>query len=266
MENTICKDRKPFIYDGTFEGWLHGGHRFLLKNGAMMPDKEFRIYAGIGPDPREMGQDVEMRKYSGLVYVEPCVFGIELESWLKACDFWNPYVEKALRMARKLHGEQKRDDGSPYLEQHIYPVTLTILKTIRLRHIHRSPVITPQDMIIAALLHDALEDTDVKEIKIIDEFGENVYEMIKVLTKKRPWEKNYSMEDYIKRLNSSDFRIRMIKLADRMNNLFCLQYTTEEKRKWYIDDTIKYYLPLAKNTSRYFYIWMKRVLKSMNAL
>ena len=260
MENTTCKDGEPFIYDGTFEGWLHGGHHFLLKNGAMMPEKGWRIYAGIGPDPRKLEEN------RNVVYVEPCVLEIELKSWLKACDFWNPYIEEALMLAKELHSEQKRDDGSPYLEQHIYPVALTILKTIKLGYIYASPRITSRDMIITALLHDALEDTDVEESKIICEFGENVYKMIKVLTKKRPWEENYDIEEYMRRLNSSSIHTRIIKLADRMNNLFCLQYTSEEKRRWYIEDTVKYYLPLAKNTSKYFYIWMRRVLKSMNSL
>jgi len=226
MVNTPCKDREPFIYDGTFEGWLHGGHYFLLKHGAMMPEEDWRIYVGIGPDPRKLegGRNV--------VYVEPCVLEIELKSWLKACDFWDSLVEKALGMARKLHGEQKRDDGSPYLEQHIYPVTLTVLKTLELEHVYPSLGISSRDMIIAALLHDSLEDTDVEDTKIIREFGENVYKMIKYLTKKRLWEENYDMEEYMKRLKSSSTQTRIIKLADRMNNLFCLQYTTEKKRKW----------------------------------
>ncbi len=279
MHKWVC-DRSIFMYDGTFEGWLHGGHYFVVKVGATpYTYKSGGVYTGIGPDPCEGREDMCNNSRSpdswwnfrcGKIWVEPCMEEIELASWIQAVRLYEDRVEEAMKLAREVHNEQRRDNGAPYLEQHIYPVTLTVLRAFNQRVPNRRRPIKviegdkrQKDTLIAALLHDSLEYSHIKEEKLKDEFGENVYRMVKILTKKRPWETEYDEHEYYDRLMSAPIDALTVKFAERVNNLFSLQYTSEEERKKYIEETKEHYLPMAKERSQYFYLWLQEVLNSM---
>ncbi len=276
----LCKVSLPPFFKGSFEDWLHGGHYFLVKVGAMMPLPTDEVYLGIGPHPCK-GERWD-NSLCNVIWVEPCVYEADLVALLRAERMWNERVERAIEIAKEVHGDQKRDDGSPYLQQHVYPVTVTVL---RIRRLLRSQVKeyrelfpdndiwrinrcisknTREKMVLAALLHDVLEDSDLDEDVLLREFGDEVYYMVRMLTKKRPGE-NYDEGEYYQRLMNAPRETRMVKLADRMNNLFCLQYTSKEKRQRYIKETIEHYLPLAAKTSAYFHLWMYKTLKQMEA-
>jgi len=282
MHKWVC-NRSTFMYDGTFDGWLHGGHYFVVKVGATpYTYKGGGIYTGIGPDPCNGRKDMLYTSRSpeswwhfrcGKIWVEPCMEKIELDSWIKAARLYDVRMEKAMKIARDVHSEQRRANSAPYLEQHIYPVTLTVLRAFnqRIPNYHRPIRVIEgderqKDTLIAALLHDSLEHSHLKEYVLKDEFGENVYRMVKILTRKRPWEANCNELEYYKRLRSAPIEALTIKLAERMNNLFCLQYTSEDKRKRYIKETKEHYLPIAKERSKYFYLWQQNVLRSIGAL
>ncbi len=266
----VCKRmNSPTIPgDGSFEHWLHGGHWLMVKSGIMLPST-YRTYPGLG--------DKNDRR---TVLIDPCFQEEDLRIWLESRGYLNDRVERAIELAKKSHWEQRRDDGSPYLEQHIYPVAAMMLWTRALKgkllDEYRSafpenpaPNFSPhnlKDMVIVALLHDSLEDSDIDENILKEEFGERVYRMVKILTKKRPWEESYSMEEYMSKIINSSEEVRIVKLADRLNNIFCLQHTSEEKMRWYLDDTLRWYYPLAADTSVYYHLWYYRTLKSLGVI
>ncbi len=257
-------------YDGSFEDWLHGCHHFVVKCGLMLPFV-YKTYPGLGKkdDPKT-------------VIIEPCFQEGDLRLWLTSKGLLDERVEHAIALAKEVHWNQLRDDGSPYLEQHIYPVVGMMLWIYSLRgklwkeYINyfpdpadRANVATPRrsrDMVIVALLHDILEDSDIDERELKYTFGERIYEMVKILTKKRPGVDKYSISEYMQRVCAAPRQVRIVKLADRLNNVFCLQYTDEEKRKRYLEETARWYMPLAKKTSAYFHLWYYRTLKSLDAI
>ena len=84
----------------------------------------------------------------------------------------NANIFKALNFAKRAHKGQKRDDGRDYFQAHIIPVSSLIRRYYE-----------DEDVIIAAILHDTIEDCGVtyEELKIM--FNENVANMVKMLTK-----------------------------------------------------------------------------------
>ena len=277
-----CIERRAFYYDGSFESALHGGHYFLIKVGAMPNDYRGQWYPGIGPSYQ--GRLVDEKRHGWwrdyeMIWIDPCVEEKELVSWLEhgVPGSWGPKVRDAIELAKRVYLEQKRDGDAPYLEQHIYPVTLTVERAIaearlpqkrRRENRRHAPRLYASEeeignAIIIALLHDSIEHRHLPEKllkrKISEEFGSFVYDAVNILTRKREEE-----EEYVKRLIASPWQVRAVKLAERMNNLFSLQYTTEEKRKEYLEKTAKYYLHLADATPEFFYFeWMRETLKLM---
>ena len=223
--------------DDEWLDWLHGGH-WRVKHG------------------------VAMHPSFPLEEIDPWIEENKLVDMLDTSGFWNEGVKKALELAKKVHGEQKRDDGAPYLEQHVYPVTASLLWIKRLDGLKGINI--KKWMIPAALLHDVLEDGDIDENEVKDKFGENVYNAVKTLTKGRSWEEKWDIEAYKKNIMNAPKEVRIIKLADRTNNLLCLKYATENKRRRYLDETREFYLPLARETSNYFYTWIRDILMQID--
>jgi (p)ppGpp synthase/HD superfamily hydrolase len=137
----------------------------------------------------------------------------------------NKNIHKALKIAYKVHKNQKRDNGGPYLEQHIYPIA----QNICLRY---STDPKRKKLIIIALLHDCLEDNSGHEVnKSIETFDSSILKCLKDLTLKRSndgmnqIEKYNLYSDYISQVKSGGREAIIVKLEDRLNNL---QSTTEE--------------------------------------
>ncbi|NPA75453.1 MAG: bifunctional (p)ppGpp synthetase/guanosine-3',5'-bis(diphosphate) 3'-pyrophosphohydrolase [Euryarchaeota archaeon] len=247
------RDSATCTQDGSFEAWLHGCHYLAVKSGIMYFYKgRYKTYPGRG--------DKNDRR---TVIISPCFQESDLKMWLSAEELLDEKVNKAIALAREAHWSQRRDDGSPYLEQHVYPVAAMMLSEGRLPMTKGDESFNKKKAVIVALLHDTLEDSDMTESKIKNEFGAEIYQMVKALTKKRPWESEFDMVKYMARINAAPVEARVVKLADRLNNVFCLQYSSEEKRKWYLEETVRWYLPLAKRTSPYFSVWYREVLESL---
>ena len=167
----------------------------------------------------------------------------------------NKLVLKSIEQAKKSHGNQKRDQGTSYLEEHIYPVTLDVINYAMSNLIRLSP-----ELVASALLHDTLEDdSDLTENAFRRKFGEKVYSIVKPLTK--PDYKLYpgiTKEEKKMALNASYFAIlkkahqeaKIIKLADRLNNLSGIHLSPQPgKMEFYIEETKVFYLSFAKEVS-----------------
>lgn len=148
-------------------------------------------------------------------------------------------ITRAFKFAYEAHKNDKRASGEPFIS-HPYDVALILAKEIPLDAIS----------IVAALLHDVVEDTKftIKDIKA--EFGEEIAEIVNGATKIEGMFENYEMkqvESYKKMLLSmtSDIRVILIKFADRLHNLRTLEFLPSSKQIRLAQETLEIYAPLA---------------------
>lgn len=149
-------------------------------------------------------------------------------------------IEKAYQFARASHGEQKRKSGEPYI---IHPLhTAIILADLEL----------DKESIMAGLLHDVMEDTSVTREIMIQEFGEEVTDLVDGVTKLTKLD--YDVDKVEKQAENlrkmflamaKDIRVILIKLADRLHNMRTLMYMTPEKQKEKSKETMDIYAPIA---------------------
>ncbi len=149
-------------------------------------------------------------------------------------------VKKAFTYSRKKHGKQKRASGDPYFT-HLIGTAMII-----------SDYNVDSETVAAALLHDILEDTDTKEEEIVREFGEEVASLVSSVTrldkivKKRKDENQAKYLRQLMRASSKDFRVLLIKLADKLHNLRTIDFLPEKKRKEISRQALEVYAPLAR--------------------
>ena len=148
-------------------------------------------------------------------------------------------IEKAYLFAAKRHETQKRKSGEPYI---IHPVAVAgLIAEIGL----------DTDAIIAALLHDCLEDTATSYQEIVTEFGDTIAELVEGVTKLTRVEYSTLEEQQMENLRkmflamSKDIRVILIKICDRLHNMRTMQYQKPEKQKSKSMETMEIYAPLA---------------------
>jgi len=148
-------------------------------------------------------------------------------------------LNRAYVYAMKAHSNQKRASGDPYFS---HPLEVAgILTELRL-----------DDATIAtALLHDVIEDTDVTRTEIDELFGSEIGALVEGLTKIKKLDlvtkKAEQAENFRKLLIaiSTDIRVLLVKLADRLHNMRTLGHVSEERRKRISEETLEIYAPLA---------------------
>ena len=149
-------------------------------------------------------------------------------------------IEKAYKFAKASHGDQRRKSGEPYI---IHPIhTAIILADLEL----------DKESIMAGLLHDVMEDTSVTREIMIQEFGEEVTDLVDGVTKLTKLD--YDVDKVEKQAENlrkmflamaKDIRVILIKLADRLHNMRTLMYMTPEKQKEKSKETMDIYAPIA---------------------
>jgi GTP pyrophosphokinase len=148
-------------------------------------------------------------------------------------------LNRAYVYAMKAHGNQKRASGDPYFS---HPLEVAaILTDLKL----------DDATITAALLHDVIEDTEVTRAEIDERFGTEIGDLVEGLTKIKKLDlvtkKAEQAENFRKLLIaiSSDIRVLLIKLADRLHNMRTLEHKRPESRRRTSDETLEIYAPLA---------------------
>ena len=148
-------------------------------------------------------------------------------------------IEKAFLFARHLHEGQFRVSEEPYI---IHPVEVAKI-LINLK--------ADTDTVIAAFLHDILEDTDTQPETIEKEFGEDVLTLVQGVTKLGKYHfqsKEERQAENFRRMfiaMASDIRIIFLKLADRLHNMRTLNFMRPEKQKRIAQETLDVFAPLA---------------------
>ena len=148
-------------------------------------------------------------------------------------------IRAAYEYAREHHGEQMRRDGTPFIT---HPINVAqIVAEMRL----------DSESIIAALLHDCIEDTDTTYEDVAKIFGVTVADIVDGVTKltrvKYATMEEEQMENLRKMLfaMSRDIRVILIKIADRLHNMRTMEYQTPAKQKKKAFETMEIYAPIA---------------------
>ena len=179
---------------------------------------------------------------------------VTIENIIKTAKAHNPksniaMIEKAYEYAKLHHGDQCRKSGEPYIV-HPLNVAYTIAK-----------LELDDETICAALLHDLVEDTDVKREDIVNLFGESVAEMVDGVTKlsriQYTTKEEQQIEDYRKMFlaMAKDIRVVLIKLADRLHNMRTLKYLSRERQIFNAQETMDLFAPLANRLGIYSIKW-----------
>jgi len=153
-------------------------------------------------------------------------------------------IQEAYELAREAHAEQKRKTGEPYI---IHPIAVATIVAEELK-LGANPV-------IAAFLHDVVEDTDYTMDDIRQRFGDDVAFLVSVVTKKSTgkYEISKQVDNYKQMLNSIHYDIRalLVKLADRLHNMRTLSSMRPDKQMKIAGETDFFYAPLANRLGLY---------------
>ncbi len=148
-------------------------------------------------------------------------------------------IESAYLWALKLHDGQYRISQEPYI---IHPVEVAkILVDLKF----------DKDTIIAAFLHDILEDTETTAAQMEEKFGPDVVVLVQGVTKLSKYQfksKEERQAENFRRMfiaMAQDIRIVVLKLADRLHNMRTLSFMTAVKQKKIAKETIDIFAPLA---------------------
>ena len=154
-------------------------------------------------------------------------------------------VDKAYQVSKKYHKEQVRKTGEPFV---IHPLeTAIILADLEL----------DQSSIIAAIMHDVVEDTEYSIKKIEKEFDKSIAGIINGVTKLDKIVFTSKEEQQVSNIRkmiiamSEDVRIILVKLADRLHNMRTLAPFSKEKRRRKATETLEVYAPIAHRLGIY---------------
>ena len=148
-------------------------------------------------------------------------------------------IKKAYEFANLAHGDQRRVSGVPFI---LHPTSVACIL---------AEMGMDTDSIVAALLHDTVEDTDVTLDQVGDNFGEEVMNLVDGLTKiskiKFTDREERQAENVRKMLiaMSNDIRVIIVKLADRLHNMRTIECVKDQKRRDKALECMEVYAPIA---------------------
>lgn len=148
-------------------------------------------------------------------------------------------IRAAYGMAKMAHSGQLRRDGSPYVSHCIAAADISFEMGL------------DEDSIIAALLHDIIEDTNLTHADISKQFGIPVADIVEGVTKltrvQYTSKEDEQMENLRKMLMAmaKDIRVILIKIADRLHNMRTMAYQAPDKQRSKSLETMEIYAPIA---------------------
>jgi GTP pyrophosphokinase len=155
----------------------------------------------------------------------------------------------AYEVANKYHEGQTRESGEPYI---LHPLSVTSL-------LAELKVDLPT--LQAAILHDLLEDTQIKTETLKEKFGMEVLMLVQGVTKLSKVQFRSSKEQQLENTRkmllamANDIRVVLIKLADRLHNMRSVEVFRKDKQRRIANDTMEIYVPLASRLGIYRIKW-----------
>lgn len=120
-----------------------------------------------------------------------------------------PKITKAINIAATLHdGQERKGDGLPYI---VHPISVALILM---------DYTQDEDVILAGILHDTIEDTDYTKEQMEENFSTRVVEFVLDVTEKNkdlPWQQR--KDDYLKHLSTTCHESKLICAADKLHNL-----------------------------------------------
>jgi guanosine-3',5'-bis(diphosphate) 3'-pyrophosphohydrolase len=158
-------------------------------------------------------------------------------------------IERAYEIAEAAHADQYRKSGEPFIT---HPLGVaSVLAGLGL----------DETTVAAALLHDAVEDTELSLVEVEDEMGYDVAMLIDGVTKLdkiRFRSAEQSRAENLRKMivaTARDVRVLLIKIADRLHNMRTLAPLIPEKRELIARETLEIYAPLAHRLGMYAIKW-----------
>lgn len=148
-------------------------------------------------------------------------------------------IRAAFEFAQNAHAKQRRKDGTPFVSHPL--AAAEIIAEMGL----------DEEAIMAALLHDCIEDTGVTHEEISKRFGASVAEIVEGVTKLSRVTYTSKEEEQMENLRkmllamAKDIRVVLIKMADRLHNMRTMDYLPAEKQSEKALETMEIYAPLA---------------------
>jgi (p)ppGpp synthase/HD superfamily hydrolase len=147
-------------------------------------------------------------------------------------------LARAVEFATAHHGDQRRKTGVPYLEHLLEALQILV----------EGAGVTDPDVLVAAVLHDVVEDTPCTVADLAAAFGPRVAELVGWVTipPADPGEDPTEVKkSYLLRLGAAPPDAALVKLADRMSNVQTLRNLPADQQRAYYAQTVAYILPLA---------------------
>lgn len=148
-------------------------------------------------------------------------------------------VKRAYFYAEQAHDGQKRRSGEPYITH-----PLAVADILAMMHMdHQS--------LMAAMLHDVIEDTGISKKAIAGQFGETVAELVDGVSKLTQFEFESHAEKQAENFQkmalamANDLRVILVKLADRLHNMRTLGAMPPDKKRRIAKETLEIYAPIA---------------------
>lgn len=180
-----------------------------------------------------------------------CTFD-QLSQVLSKADLWDELVQKALERARRSHRNDYRDDGQPYLTQHVFPLTLDVYN-------YFVGTAEAKTAVIVTLLHDVPEkDRYYDKTRLEVDFGKEIADLVMCLVKpvkntqiRTQQDRHDEQVEFMKKIELSPTLCKVIKVLDRNNNLACTDVARDPlKYERFVQDTRELYLPLAQKIDK----------------
>ena len=150
-------------------------------------------------------------------------------------------IEQAYKLALAAHKDQKRKSGEPYI---IHPLSVAIIL---------ADLEMDKETIVAGILHDIVEDTEISIQEVEARFGHETAALVDGVTKlgelKYQVDKVEEQAENLRKMflaMAKDIRVIIVKLADRLHNMRTLKYMTREKQKEKAEETLDIYAPIAQ--------------------
>lgn len=169
---------------------------------------------------------------------------IVLEKLVAKVEQYNPHADmsliiKAYSFGDAAHEGQFRNSGEKFF---IHPFHVAMIL---------ADLSMDTATIVAGLLHDVIEDTDISYEDVVREFSKEIADLVEGVTKLKKLKYKTKQENQAENLRkmvlamSKDIRVIIVKLADRLHNMRTLEYMIDEKKKEKALETLEIYAPLA---------------------
>jgi (p)ppGpp synthase/HD superfamily hydrolase len=170
-------------------------------------------------------------------YLEPCKYSTRLIERLKSLDTEEvldfALIDKAIYWAKKYHDGQFRKSGEPF---YTHPLEVAYLV---------SEYKLTTNVIVTAILHDIVEDTEVTAGMILDAFGRRIEEMVDRLTRDRPDGSKLSVKEILSNAYEKDDKeVLLIKVVDRLHNMQTIGTNNSIKQIKASQQTLSYIIPM----------------------